>query len=112
MSAPRSMPGRNTGKWRWTPVVVLDHDGVRYLISAYGDTEWSRNLRASGARRLTRRGRVEPVTAVEVPVGAAAGAHRGVPARVRQPSHGGRTIRALPDPADHPTFRIHSAGKP
>ncbi len=62
------MPGRNTGKWRWTPVVVLDHDGVRYLISAYGDTEWSRNLRASGARRLTRRGRVEPFTAVEVPV--------------------------------------------
>ena len=40
-----SVPGRTTGEWRSNSVVVLDHDGGRYLVSAYGDTEWSRNRR-------------------------------------------------------------------
>ncbi|MDX6348258.1 MAG: hypothetical protein QOF84_3048 [Streptomyces sp.] len=101
-----SVRGRTTGTWRSTPVAVLTHGGQEYLLSAYGDTEWSRNLRASGTGRLTRRGRVDQFTAVEV-------GPDQLPALVddylRQfgelPSVA-RTFRALPDPADHPTFRI------
>jgi deazaflavin-dependent oxidoreductase (nitroreductase family) len=101
-----SVPGRTTGTWHSTPVAVLQHGGQEYLLSAYGDTEWSRNLRASGTGRLTRRGRVEHFTADEVPPAQ-------LPALVEDylrqfgtlPSVA-RTFRALPDPADHPAFRI------
>jgi hypothetical protein len=101
-----SVPGRTTGRWRSVPVVVLEHDGHRYLLAAYGDTEWSRNLRAAGFCRLGGRGPVEEFTTTEVPV------------EQRPPLIGAylqqfgtlptvaRTFRALPDPADHPTFRI------
>jgi hypothetical protein len=101
-----SVPGRTTGRWRSVPVVVLEHDGHRYLLAAYGDTEWSRNLRAAGFGRLGGRGPVEEFTTTEVPV------------EQRPPLIGAylqqfgtlptvaRTFRALPDPADHPTFRI------
>lgn len=101
-----SVPGRVTGTWRSTPVAVLRHDGQEYLLAAYGDTEWSRNLRAAGAGRLTRRGHVEDFTAVEVrpdelpPLMADYLRQFGTLPTV------GRTFRALPDPADHPAFRI------
>jgi hypothetical protein len=65
---PRSAPTRNTQRWRSTPVVMLNHDGARYLSSVYSDTEWSRNLRPAGAGRLSR-GHVEAFTAVEAPLG-------------------------------------------
>ncbi len=101
-----SVPGRTTGTWRSTPVAVLTHDGREYLLAAYGDTEWSRNLRASGTGKLTRHGRVETFTAEEVPA-------EQLPALVEDylRQYGklptvGRTFQALPDPADHPAFRI------
>jgi deazaflavin-dependent oxidoreductase (nitroreductase family) len=63
-----SVPGRASGAWRSVSVAVLLHDGDRYVVSAYGDTEWSRNLRAAGQARLREHGRVDAVRAVEVPV--------------------------------------------
>lgn len=101
-----AVPGRTTGTWHSTPVAVLTHDGEEYLLAAYGDTEWSRNLRASGTGRLTRRGKVERFTAEEVP---AEQLPELVEDYLRQ--YGdlptvGRTFQALPDPADHPAFRI------
>jgi deazaflavin-dependent oxidoreductase (nitroreductase family) len=101
-----TVPGRRTGQRRTASVVVLDHDGTRYLVSAYGDTEWSRNLRSAGHGTLTNRGHTEAFHAVEVPV-----AER--PQLIEQYLHRfgsfptvRRTFAALPDPADHPTFRI------
>ncbi len=44
--------GRRTGEWRMTPVNLLIHDGVRYLIAPRGNTQWVRNLRAAGDGRL------------------------------------------------------------
>ena len=103
-----SVRGRNTDQWRSHSLVVLEHEGQRYLLAAYGHTEWSRNLRAAGTGRLTRRGQVEEFTAVEVPVQQRP---RLIEAYLRQfgklPTVG-RTFRELPDPADHPTFRITS----
>jgi len=91
------------------PVVVLEHDGHRYLVAAYGDTEWSRNLRAAGIGRLGGRGPVEEFTTTEVP------AEQRPPLISAYLQQFGTlptvasTFRALPDPADHPTFRITCA---
>lgn len=106
-----SVPGRRTGRWRTTPIGVLDHDGERYLVAAWGVSDWARNLRAARRGRLFNRGRVEEIEVVEVPTAerppilAAYGVrYAGIP-RV------GELMTALPDPADHPIFRIID-GKP
>ena len=101
-----SVPGRSSGVWRSTPVAVLDHDGQEYLMAAYGDTEWSRNLRASGAGRLTRRGAVEEFTAEEVPVDELPPLIEAYLRHFGGLPNVSRTFEALPDPADHPAFRI------
>ena len=59
--------GRKSGEWRKTPVNPLDFEGGRYLVAPRGDTQWVRNMRASGGGRLARGRRVEEFTAVEVP---------------------------------------------
>jgi deazaflavin-dependent oxidoreductase (nitroreductase family) len=99
--------GRTTGQRRSTPVVVLEHDGQRYLVAAYGDTEWSRNLRAAGTGRLTRRHRgVEEFTAAEVPVDQRQPLIEAYLRQFGKLPTVARTFRALPDPADHPAFRL------
>lgn len=105
-----SVPGRATGTWRSTPVAVLPHGGHEYLLAAYGDTEWSRNLRASGAGRLTRRGKVEQFTAVEVPAEELPSLVEDYLRQFGELPSVARTFRALPDPADHPAFRITITG--
>lgn len=44
--------GRKSGQPRRTPVNVLTFEGQRYLVAPRGDTQWARNLRASGEGRL------------------------------------------------------------
>jgi deazaflavin-dependent oxidoreductase (nitroreductase family) len=44
--------GRKSGKWRATPVRVLDLDGHQYLVAMYGESGWARNLRTRGSGRL------------------------------------------------------------
>ncbi len=63
-----SVRGRSSGQWQAVAVVVLEHQGQRYLLAPSGHTDWSRNLRASGTGRLRHRGRMEEFTAVEIPV--------------------------------------------
>jgi deazaflavin-dependent oxidoreductase (nitroreductase family) len=58
--------GRSSGEWRRTPVNLLTHDGVRYLVAPRGETQWVRNLRASGDGRLRVGRRAEAFTAVEL----------------------------------------------
>jgi deazaflavin-dependent oxidoreductase (nitroreductase family) len=101
-----SVRGRTTGQWRSTPVVILEHRGKEYLVGAYGHTEWSRNLGAAGSGRLTRRGRVEDFTAVEVPVEQRPPLIEAYLASFGKLPTVARTFRALPAAADHPTFQI------
>jgi deazaflavin-dependent oxidoreductase (nitroreductase family) len=105
-----SVRGRSSGRWRTTPVVVLAHDGERYLISPFGDTDWSRNLRATLTGRLSRRGHSEPFTAVEVPPERRAPLLDAYRRRFDRMPKVADSFRRLPDPADHPTFRIEPAG--
>ena len=47
-----AVKGRVSGEWRTTPVNLLQHDGRRYLVSARGEGQWVRNLRAAGTGEL------------------------------------------------------------
>lgn len=58
--------GRKTGTPRTLPIAVTEFDGHRYLIGAYGDVQWVRNLRAAGEATIRLHGRDVPVTAHEL----------------------------------------------
>ncbi|HEX6229725.1 MAG TPA: nitroreductase family deazaflavin-dependent oxidoreductase [Solirubrobacterales bacterium] len=58
--------GRSSGEWRRTPVHLLTHDGGMYLVAPRGNTQWVRNLRASGRGRLAAGRGAEDFTAVEL----------------------------------------------
>ncbi|MQY28983.1 nitroreductase/quinone reductase family protein [Nocardia aurantia] len=59
--------GRKSGEWRTTMVnLLVDAEGDRYLVAPRGNTQWVRNLRASGSGELRLGRSTEPFTAVEV----------------------------------------------
>lgn len=91
---------RRSGGEQRIPVVVPVVDGVRYLVSTRGESQWVRNLRANpmvlvGADRYR---------ACEVPV-----AQRGPVIAAYRPL-AGKVVesywRELPDDADHPVFAL------
>jgi deazaflavin-dependent oxidoreductase (nitroreductase family) len=99
-----AVQGRRSGAWRAVPVNVLELDGTRYLVAARGETEWVRNLRAAGGGEIRRRGHAEPFRATEIGVEERPriiGAYRD-----RWDSEVKKFFGQLPDPADHPVFRI------
>ncbi|ONH24971.1 nitroreductase/quinone reductase family protein [Pseudofrankia asymbiotica] len=101
-----SVDGWQSGRRQRTPVAVLDHDGDRYLISARGQTDWSLNLSAAGRGQLDHGGRTEDIEVADVPVPARPPLIDAYLANYGRMPTVGASFRALPDPADHPTFRI------
>ena len=98
------VPGRRTGRPLRVPVIPVEHGGSRYVVSTRGESEWVRNLRASGHGELRTRRGAEPFEAVELPEderGPVIDAYRRA---------AGRAVtgywRKLPEPADHPVFRL------
>jgi deazaflavin-dependent oxidoreductase (nitroreductase family) len=101
-------PGRSTGEARKVPVIPVEHEGARFIVSTRGDSDWVRNARASGTIELQCRGGGSgPFHAIEVPV------EQRDPIIAAYRSKAGRTVetywRKRPDPVDHPTFRLESA---
>jgi len=97
--------GRRSGAVQRVPLIPVEVEGRRYLVSPRGETDWVRNLRAAGKGELrSRRKGVEHFAASELP----AAERPPVIAAYRQV--GGRAVRsffeAMPDPADHPVFRL------
>jgi deazaflavin-dependent oxidoreductase (nitroreductase family) len=99
-----AVPGRRTGNEMRVPVIPVEHDGARYLVSTRGEADWVRNLRAAGRGELRGRGGPQAFRATEVPVEARP------PVIEAYRRRAGRTVdgywKRLPDPADHPVFRI------
>lgn len=95
-----TVPGRRSGRPMSVPVIPVEHDGARYVVSTRGEADWVRNLRASGRGELGS----EPVRAMELPV------DRRPPVIEAYRAKAGRTVAGywttLPDPADHPVFRL------
>jgi deazaflavin-dependent oxidoreductase (nitroreductase family) len=58
--------GRRTGRWYQRPVGVCAHEGVRYVVSFYGESGWVRNLRAGADAELRIGRRAESIVATEV----------------------------------------------
>ena len=106
--ATLTVPGRHTGRARAVPVIPVEVEGIRYLVSPYGESDWVRNLRAAGKATLARKGRVETFQAGEVAVqdrAAIIAAYRKACGRTVTPC-----FTRLPDPSDHPVFRVDEIG--
>jgi len=58
--------GRKSGLPRTTPVALVEVGGKRWVIGTFGETNWVRNLRASGEATLTIGRRQERVRASEL----------------------------------------------
>lgn len=58
--------GRKSGLPRTTPVALVELDGRRWVIGTFGETNWVRNLRTSGAATLTVGKSETPVRATEL----------------------------------------------
>jgi deazaflavin-dependent oxidoreductase (nitroreductase family) len=58
--------GRKSGEWKQTPVNLLRYEGADYLVAPRGQTQWVKNLRASGEGRLRVGRRTEAFRAVEL----------------------------------------------
>jgi len=103
-SVTLAVRGRVTGAVQQIPVIAVDHDGARYVVSTRGESEWVRNARLSGRIELRERGTSGTFAAVELPVSERA------PVIAAYRAKAGRTVETywqrLPDPADHPTFRL------
>jgi len=85
--------GRRSGQPRTVPVAVTEVDGRRFVIGAYGDVHWVRNLRAAGGGEIVLDGRATKVTATELDPVAAETFYRDIvgPYLGRQP----RILQAL-----------------
>jgi deazaflavin-dependent oxidoreductase (nitroreductase family) len=58
--------GRKSGLPRTTPLAVVEIGGRRWVIGTFGETDWTRNLRAAGEGTVTQGRRRSRVTAVEL----------------------------------------------
>ena len=58
--------GRASGQPRTFPVAVVEVEGRRWVAGAYGDVQWTRNLRAAGEADLEAHGQKEHVLAREL----------------------------------------------
>jgi hypothetical protein len=82
------------------PVTPVEVDGVKYLVSAYGQTQWAKNVRANPNVKL---GGVDYVAA-ETPLGARKPILDTYQAKVGRAVE--KPFRQLPDEADHPVFAL------
>ncbi len=62
-----SVRGRKSGLERETPVSLVTVGPSRYIVAAFGEAAWVKNVRAAGAGWLTRGRTREAVRLVELP---------------------------------------------
>ncbi|MCV7100166.1 nitroreductase/quinone reductase family protein [Mycobacterium palustre] len=82
------------------PVTPVEVDGVKYLVSAYGQTQWAKNVRANPNVKLGH----DEYIAAETPVGARKPIIDAYKAKVGRAVE--KPFRQLPDEADHPVFAL------
>ena len=96
--------GRRSGEVHRVPVIPVDVNGTRYLVSPRGETQWARNLRVAGEGELQSRRGVQRFHAVELPVS------ERPPVIAAYRELAGRAVKSffekMPDAADHPVFRL------
>jgi hypothetical protein len=100
--------GRISGREISTPVGPFQFAGDTYVSAARGETQWVRNLRVAGRCEVRVRWHRQPHLATEL----RGAEHQLVMAAYLE--HLGRRKAAflahVPDPADHPVFRLEPTG--
>lgn len=61
-----SVRGRKSGKIYIIPVALVEQGNTSFLVAAFGEVSWVRNLRAAGSAQFTRRRRTEASRVVEL----------------------------------------------
>jgi hypothetical protein len=101
--------GRKSGKLLKVPMdPPFEWHGTRYLVSPRGETHWARNLRAAGEADLRTRRGLEHIRVAEI----TGGEHDEVVKTYASTitCNCRISMEMLPDPADHPVFRIEPPG--
>jgi deazaflavin-dependent oxidoreductase (nitroreductase family) len=62
-----SVRGRKSGVERTTPVSLVTVQGNRYIVAAFAEADWVKNVRAAGTGSLSRGRNQEAVRLVELP---------------------------------------------
>ena len=95
---------RNAVAPQRVPVIPLEYDGSLFVVSARGESDWVKNVRAAGMVRMGQKGNFETYAATEVPADECSGivtAYR---------NKAGREVngywKKLPAESDHPTFKL------
>jgi deazaflavin-dependent oxidoreductase (nitroreductase family) len=65
-SALLSVQGRKSGKTYTIPIALVENNDTRWLVAAFGEVNWVRNLRIAGQAQLTRRRTTETIGVVEL----------------------------------------------
>ena len=99
---------RTTGELQRVPVIPIEVGDGNYLVSVRGESDWVKNLRAAGECDLEGKDSATRVRATEVP------AAERPPILEAYRAKAGRAVeshfKALPDPEDHPVFRVEPVG--
>ncbi len=86
------------------PVIPVDLDGVKYVVSTRGESDWVKNLRAAGECQLVAKRSAARYSASEV------GLEARPPVIDAYRAAAGKTVdtywKQLPDASDHPTFAL------
>jgi deazaflavin-dependent oxidoreductase (nitroreductase family) len=103
-----AVKGRRTGAEQTIPVIPIEQDDTIFVVSTRGESEWVRNVRSTGEVELRSKKGAKRYHAVEIP------ASERPPIITAYRAKAGRTVdtywKRLPDPADHPTFRLDPIG--
>lgn len=95
---------RNTVDPQRVPVVPVEYDGSLFVVSARGESDWVRNVRAAGVVRVGQKGSFTSYAATEVPADERSGIVKAYRTKT------GREVtgywRRPPEDADHPTFKL------
>jgi hypothetical protein len=97
---------RKSGDEQRIPVIPVDVEGTRYIVSTRGESDWVRNVRRSGRAELRGKHETGSFRAVELPV------EQRSPVIAAYREKAGKTVegywKKLPDDTDHPVFRLEA----
>jgi hypothetical protein len=105
-SEPLTVIKRSSKLPQTIPMTPVDVDGVKYLVSVRGETEWVKNVRANPHVKLIK-ARTTDYVATEIPVEARKPILQAYKATASKAT--ARLFRQLPDDADHPVFALTTA---
>jgi F420H(2)-dependent quinone reductase len=105
-SQPMTVIKRNSKLPQTIPMTPVDVDGVKYLVSVRGETEWVKNVRANPHVKLPQSNWTDYL-ATEVPAEARKLILQAYKATASKAT--ARLFRRLPQDSDHPVFALAPA---